>query len=200
MNIETTRLALAAVIACAAIGCETGDTGGAPGPIMRWMPTDSGIPPRPDAAVGYDAETGPMACVELLPLGEAELPRCTAATRDCVSACPAAAEGNACRDACWRGDEMPEYYGSNGPITCIDCVFRKLIQCLDEGGCSAEVDAYLCCIVERCAGADNTCIETMCSSEATSMFTCGGYGAPECFDVVGGSIGECYAPAEGGES
>ena len=199
METRLTLRALTIALGCAALwfGCDGDDAGGSPGPIMRWMPADSGIPPRPDGGqAASDAQAGSRACVTLPALGEAALPRCSVETRDCVAGCPAGDTGSACRDACWGSDTTPAYDSGAGAVECADCIFRKLLECLQVSGCEPEVDAYLCCIVDHCAGADNTCISSMCAESGAAMFTCGGYTAPECFQLTDGYIGQCYAGGE----
>jgi hypothetical protein len=101
--------------------------------------------------------------------------------------------GNECRDACWAGDPTPP----SGDVACPDCVFRQLVSCIDDGGCHAEVAAWLCCIVDNCsASTDPCCIERECGMAGQNMFVCGYTRQPSCFELTSGVIGECYAETD----
>ncbi len=180
-------------------GCENGtdDVGGEP---AAWMPADAGIPPRPDASYGEDgsASASDRVCYEAMPLPGEALPRCTAATRDCVESCPEGSDGDSCRNDCWASDETPRYTTEGGgTVGCNDCIFSQLIACLDRDGCDTEVAAFYCCIVDHCpGGGGDSCIQDQCADELGAMFMCGTTLAPECFDVTAGDIGECYTEAD----
>src|SRR5687767_907319 len=134
-----------------AAACTEDDPGpGAGGPDddseLVWMPRDAGIPPRQDAGPPTDA--GVRECFDYPAVPASLLPRCTAATRDCVSACPEGMTGEACRNGCWNGDPTPRS-GAPDDVGCPDCIFRQLISCVDAADCHAEVSAWLCCIVDN---------------------------------------------------
>lgn len=175
-----------------AVGCD-GDTPTDAPDGGRWMPTDSGIPPRPDAEATSGRDAGAdRVCIPLMPLAAEALPRCHAATRDCVTSCPEGMDGDGCRSSCWSSDDMPALDPSaSNPFDCDNCIFTQLLACLDRDTCHAEVAAFLCCLVD--CGGDAACQESECMDAQQSMFLCGAYQAPQCFDVVGGDVGMCYA-------
>ena len=185
----------AVLLSGASLGCTGDDDGGAEeedaGP-REWMGTDAGIPPRRDA--GPPAEdAGLRICYELPRLTEAELPRCRAATADCVDACPEGDAGEDCRSACWANDPTP----ASGDVACQDCVFRQLLGCVEDAGCEAEVAAWLCCIIDNCSSStDPCCTERECAALAEPMFICGYTNQPSCFELTSGEIGECYAESD----
>jgi hypothetical protein len=155
-----------------------------------WMPTDAGIPARQDAGPPPDAGESRV-CFELPAL--TGFPYCTAATRDCVTACPMGDPGNACRDACWAGDPTPPM----GDVACGDCVFRQLFACAGDAGCQAEVDAFVCCIVDNCAmSTDPMCIENNCTMALQNVYVCTYTADPTCFELTDGYVGMCYAESD----
>ncbi|HEY4221049.1 MAG TPA: hypothetical protein VGO62_06895 [Myxococcota bacterium] len=148
---------------------------------------DAGVPERPDPPPPIEV------CHDASPLADADLPRCTAATRDCISACPS--DGDDCRNACWAGDATaPDAAGVN----CNSCIFTQLLACLDANSCHDEVAAFYCCLVDACSTGTPGC-DQQCTTEVNAMFTCGAVNSPQCVDLVGGEVGECYAAADPGD-
>jgi hypothetical protein len=142
---------------------------------LEWA--DAGIPDRPDAG-----STEIEICIPVAPLPPEDLPRCTAATRDCILGCPEDDAGEECRNTCWTSDTTPPL----GDVACQNCIFVQLLSCMDladEGVCHASVAEYLCCLA---SGGE-------CPTEANNMFTCGFVSEPSCFELTSGMIGQCYA-------
>ena len=170
-------LSAAAWVACGVPDADDTD-GGQEQELLEYA--DAGIPERVDAGPPVEVEV----CFDLT-LAESQLPRSTAATRDCIAACPEGDPGEACRNDCWGNDPTPP----DGDIACSDCVFRQLIGCIDvadDGVCHGAAAAYVCCLFDG----------GTCEVEANEMFTCGFVSEPECFNLVGGEIGRCYAETD----
>ena len=180
-------LALALSAACAPAGDNTGEGEGetAGQPLVY---TDAGIPDRPDAP----PDGGVDVCYPVAPVPDADLPRCLAATRDCIAACPADATADACHNACWANDPTP---ATAAGTNCSGCVFAQLLACVDTHGCHDAVSTYLCCVVDACAGGAPGC-DQQCANDANAMFQCGFVQSPQCFDLTGGDIGRCYAATD----
>lgn len=178
----------------AATGCLDDDSGGGGGGgDLVWMPRDAGIPPRPDS--GPRSDGGVRECFDFPAVPAALLPRCTAATRDCVEACPADTPGEECRNTCWATDPTPRS-GAPDDVGCNDCILRQLISCIDTAGCHGEIQRYFCCIIDNCPTGEDACISAMCASEAEGMFICGYTLEPGCFGLTSGDIGMCYAESD----
>lgn len=179
-------VALVASLTPAACGSESdadpSDDGSDDGNEQLLEYADAGIPERPDAGPEPEVEI----CLPIAPLPPEQLPRCTAATRDCIAACPEGDPGEQCRNDCWANDPTPPA----GDTNCNDCVFVQLLSCIDaapEEACHPAVAGFLCCLLGG-SGA--------CEAETNEMFTCGYYTVPECFDLTGGEIGKCYAETD----
>jgi hypothetical protein len=207
-------LALAALAAGTAAGCgdddaverPAADAGGAPrdagerddgGPLV-WTPPDAGdrdAADDPDAiAPPRDSGTAERVCERpRRPVAAALLPRCSAATRDCIAGCPTAADPDACRDGCLEADLTPP----NGafPIDCAACVYLQLFACIDQADCHDAVADAFCCFEDRCPpGSAEGCNEQMCSRELRTAITCGYYADMSCLDFLDNRVAECFPP------
>lgn len=125
-------------------------------------------------------------------LPEALLPRCSQDTALCIAGCESTADPEPCRDACIKGDTTPAEttYGLN----CGGCIYLTLFACVDMADCHAGVAEVFCCIEDNCPpGSAENCSETMCGAEIEAALTCGYFAQQECVDVLGDSIGRCFA-------
>jgi hypothetical protein len=154
--------------------------------------------------MGLDSSGAPMtppydpgslegkACENALqPLGAAALPRCTAATYECVLECERTEEDSEdCKDACYALD--PTAPSATG-VACGDCVSRQGLACARASRCASAVSAAVCCLYEDCETTD--CAKTTCAPELQAMVYCIAYDAPECFDLrTNEDLIACFAP------
>jgi hypothetical protein len=161
-------------------------TGGGAGTVA----TDGG---DLDSGVADAGDSGPGACAEPLnPLPAVLLPRCTAATAQCVVDCSAVAaeDRSACQNACLNADTQPSVAG----LGCTDCRFIQLLACADANGCHDEVAAMRCCIDEKCPTGNSApgCADTMCAAEVEAALTCAINETPDCVDPTKPAIVTCY--------
>jgi hypothetical protein len=163
-----------------------------------WMPRDAGDGDDEDV-VTRPRDAGSLAGRECAQPRDAVpavlLPRCSAATRDCIAACPAAVDPDSCREACLEADTTAP--AAAYPLDCAACVYLQLFACIDRTDCHQSVAEAFCCFDDRCpAGSAEDCNEQMCSSELRAAVTCGYFADMDCVDFLGGMIAECFPPAE----
>lgn len=194
-------LALASLSACGDDDGGDGTSGTDRDAGLVWMPRDAatsddgGTTTRPDGASSADAGLAGRTCAApRMPVPSPLLPRCRARTATCVDGCATAMNPDACRDACFAADdhEVDSTYGLN----CPGCVFLQLFACIDATDCHDTVAAFFCCVEDRCTGQPDGCAQEMCGAEIEALFTCAYYAAPECLDLTGGVIGECFAESD----
>ena len=178
-----TRLGLILMLALGAVACgdddgRTGDTG----PGLTDGGTDSGqitfdTGPEVDSGIvlvdagptgtdsgptGTDAGTCTPRPITAIPA--ALLPRCEAATLQCLIDC--GADGT-CQNGCLAADTTPEAEG----VTCLICISSQQISCGVANGCDGDYAAVDCCIQAN-ACEDQACIDTNCGGEQTTLQTC----------------------------
>lgn len=126
------------------------------------------------------------------PLPAAMLPRCSAATWDCLSKCDILDFG--CPGRCVTADTTPAEptYG----ITCASCIDYEQYVCSDQNGCH-DVNAELeCCRRAKCLNStDPNCLSKQCPSEAYAYGYCLGSVTPTCSSVIDGPARGCF-PAD----
>jgi hypothetical protein len=128
------------------------------------------------------------------PLPSSVLPRCSAATYDCVAACAGTEDTDACTDACLAADTTPpaDYYGY--PVDCATCTTLQLLACGERRGCHEPMAEALCCSDRECpAGSPGDCSDTKCAAELRAFGLCLGYAADECVSFAGAELGSCFA-------
>ena len=182
-----TALAFAAL--CAAFAaCGGGDVGGGDNnddALLEYA--DAGVPERPDPPTNEPADV----CIPWAPVPSDQLPRCEAATKDCVVACPGDSSGDQCRSDCWANDPTPAP-SANLQLNCQGCIFTQLLACIDAGPCHDAVSTHFCCVADACAAGEPQC-DQQCPDTNAAMFTCAFSASPQCIDLVGGDVGLCYA-------
>lgn len=158
---------------------------GAPGEPKSLSATGpSDVPPAPTGSCAQRRE----------PLPASLLPRCSAATFACVMNCAAAADPDACGDACTAGDTTPpgNYYGY--PVNCSTCRVLQLLACGERSGCHDPIAAALCCSDAKCPpGSPEGCGETRCPAEFRALGLCLGYAADECVSYSSADVSSCFA-------
>lgn len=185
-------------------GVDGGGSGGRggddDGPLV-WTPGDAGqtlppidVPP-PSAS---DAGVAGRACaMPRTPLPAAVLPRCAASTRECIDACPSAADPDACRETCIGSDTTPPETASMYGIACDSCIYLQLFACIDAAGCHDGVAEFFCCAADKCpAGSPEGCGEQRCGAELMAALTCGYYAKMECLELTSDLSGQCFAPGD----
>ncbi|MDD9935723.1 MAG: hypothetical protein OXT09_19075 [Myxococcales bacterium] len=166
---------------------------------LVWMPMDAGTGDSSSDSTGSSNDSSNMSSIEgrecaqerdLLP--DALLPRCSAATRDCVAGCAENADADACREACLAADDTPAE-GMFG-LNCSSCIYLQLFGCFDQAGCHEGVAELFCCLADRCADNDDDgCAETMCGDELDAAITCGYFAQESCVNFLGEELGACFA-------
>jgi len=124
------------------------------------------------------------------------LPRCSADTATCIAGCMAAADAEACRDACIEGDATPPEpsFGLN----CAACIYLTLFACIDQTDCHDGVAEVFCCIEDECpTGSPDGCSEQQCGGEIEAALTCGYFAEQECVELLGDTIGQCFDLGDG---
>lgn len=163
------------------------------------MPSTSGgfTPPPPSGLMDMTPPpTGTCAQPRMF-VPQDVLPRCEAATLDCVVRCGIdnpEYDQEACRNGCLAADTTPADTSLGQPINCANCTLGQLLACADQGGCHDETAAFLCCL-EECGGGEQC--QTECSGQLQAFGLCVYYTAPECVDYVAGPIGQCFAAGSG---
>lgn len=163
------------------------------------MPAEgAGFSPPPPTGV---PEAGPPptgSCAEPRQLLPASLlPRCSAATHDCVIQCGLDNPeygADACREACLAADGTPASSIAGFPVDCPNCTVAQLLACADQNGCHDETAAFVCCL-EGCGGSP-ACAE-QCAGELQAFGLCVYYSAPQCTDYVDGPMSACFAETDG---
>jgi hypothetical protein len=178
--------------------------GGAGGRV--WMPdsgTNAGSSGSGGAGTGgssgsaSDAGTleGRMCAQPRMPLPQVLLPRCTAATRDCIAACMSDADPEACREGCIMSDATAAEptYG----VDCAACIYLQLFACVDQAGCRDGVAEVFCCIADQCpAGSPEGCGDMRCPNQIRAALTCGYLADQSCVDLLADPIASCFPPAD----
>ncbi|HEV8248062.1 MAG TPA: hypothetical protein VGP93_19945, partial [Polyangiaceae bacterium] len=159
-----------------------------------------GFDPPPPPPMSMDAGTiASGTCAEpRAPLSTSLLPRCKAATLECIVQCGLTSDQynlDACRNACLAADGTPAASASGFAVDCPTCTLLQLLACADTGGCHEETAAFICCI-EACGGSD-TCASTQCSGELSAFGLCVYYSAPDCVDYDKGPMNACFATSDG---
>lgn len=108
------------------------------------------------------------------------LPRCAAATLDCYDRC----SNSACLQACIDADPTPALGGLN----CNACLYFQGRACASMRGCRDQLDAYECCLEERCSANPASC--PACETQRTAWIAC--FQAAGCYIDAGLAL-ECYA-------
>ena len=168
---------------------------GAPAETQGFDPPPAPPPNDPPPPTGACAE--PRAS-----LPASVLPRCSAATRDCVAACALEKpedEVDDCQEACQKADTTPADTSLGDAIDCSGCVFNQLVACAENAGCHDEVAGLICCL-ESCFSSTDPqgCFESKCTGEATAFGYCVYYQDQECVDHSGSWLGACYEQGDGG--
>lgn len=128
------------------------------------------------------------------PLPDALLPRCSRATYDCVAACLARADVEACRNACLVADTTPPAMLQGFLVTCATCTLLQLFACGDQNGCHDPLADALCCNERACPpGSPDGCAEQRCPSENRALGLCLGYAAESCLSYTSGELARCFA-------
>ena len=126
------------------------------------------------------------ACAEpWSPLPAELVPRCEAATRECLAPCTT----ESCINACVAADRTPP---STSGVTCAGCINYQLTYCTAISGCEAQLDAYECCLEANCPARDAACTARHCSAQETRYFDC--FAGTEC-NFATPSLDICFAPA-----
>jgi hypothetical protein len=137
------------------------------------------------------------ACAEpLQPLPSSVLPRCSAATSDCITQCDLELpddEADDCRDACQEADTTPADTSLGYEIDCSGCVFNQLLACGEAHGCHDEVAGLMCCITDCQATGDPACLEAECTDEITAFGYCVYYGNEDCVKYESEWLSACFA-------
>ncbi|MAR57153.1 MAG: hypothetical protein CMM93_09015 [Rickettsiales bacterium] len=94
------------------------------------------------------------------------LPRCEAATLECLQGC----EDAACEEACFTADGTPDLdLGGGNTIDCNLCYNVQFNYCIYDG-CPDEFSAFLCCAEDNGCSDINNC--PACSAEQDTLLTC----------------------------
>lgn len=148
------------------------------------IPRDANMPDAEAAPldVGVDGNEG---CgPPPLSLMSSQLPRCSAATSDCIDGCTT----GACQTACLDADTTPPVNIDGRLIDCRDCLNVQSTDCAVAAGCQAEWDAFRCC---EAACGDLACAGECQNTHRAALTTCYQMFAPSCQ----GALLECF-PAE----
>lgn len=170
-------LMLALGVACGDDDVRMADTGTAPtdaGTDAGQITFDTG--PEEDAGIvlvdAGGTDSGPvgtdagLTCTPrpIAAIPPAQLPRCEAATLQCLIDCGADA---ACQGGCLAADATPAAEG----IDCQICISSQQISCGVSMGCDDEYGIVDCCIQDNMC-ADQACIDTNCGAQQTGLQTC----------------------------
>lgn len=164
-------------------------------PIDGGSPTDGGA--RTDSG-GIDAAVSCSAPLTALP-AEA-LPRCSAATHDCINGCIAdAGTGTpvACVAACEADDITPSYLLGSVHLNCGGCLNREQRRCIQDHGCADQVAALDCCVAMHCP--DGSCVSSTCMSQYSAFASCAMVTAGPCTAMpLAFGIDRCFADVDAG--
>lgn len=147
---------------------------------------------RADADVdvmNIDAAVTEAACdASPEPLLEADLPLCSARTRECVTLC-ATVE---CIRECLSNDRSAHVTRDGLTFDCSSCIERQQNVCIDRTGCHAETAALACCRRAHC-DADG-CEPGACARENDAFAACATTTAGFCLvqPVTEEFYGLCY--------
>jgi hypothetical protein len=188
---------LGTLMACAALttlafGCDGGED------------TDAGI--MVDFDAGRDAGTGGTDAGprDAGPLRECEMslpgafpsaltPRCSAATRSCITACGANAT---CISTCISNDTTPTVTVEGLTLGCSSCVSWQQAYCIEQNG-GADLWHALSCCIEDMGCTTSACAQSMCSAQYSAVFSGTNPAAGECLVIpTTGDYALCYATAD----
>ncbi len=135
------------------------------------------------------SDGGPSTCGEpIAMLREELLPRCSVATRECITAC---AESTCMRSCATADGTAPHMVSPGRFVNCEFCLSWQQKRCIDTSGCHPETAALQCCLEAHCP--DGSCLTTTCSAQNAAWSSCAMTTAASCLAApVGGEYAVCY--------
>jgi hypothetical protein len=137
-------------------------------------------------------ETMPAECGDRpSPLPAAVLPRCSAATWECIAKCDTLEYD--CGEKCLAADTTPPNTDYGSPFGCGDCINYQQYACTDANGCHDVVAALECCRRDKCAtSTDPYCLSKQCQSEIYAYGYCLYSVTPTCASLAEGPARQCF--------
>jgi hypothetical protein len=131
-------------------------------------------------------------------LPAAVLPRCSAATWQCMASCYILDFG--CEEKCIAADTTAPFTGFGGSFDCGSCINYQEYYCTDANGCHDVVAELECCRRDKCGtSTDPNCLVDKCKSEAYAYGYCLNAVTPTCASRSDGPARQCF-PANVGAS